>query len=128
MLDWHFRSILADWRTFARSVWDLRVAKIVRELSTPGIVTSIEVQPDGSRYTTADGREVRVWDGDSLQQVTSHTFDYLVESASLCPAKGRIAAGGSDMWVHLHDYESGTELDCNKGAGFQLSKVSGRDQ
>lgn len=97
------------------SVWDMRSASIVRNLETTSIVTSIEVQPDGSRYTTADGHEVRVWDGDSLKVVKSHRFEYEVESASLCRSKGRIAAGGGDLWVHLHDYDSGVELECNKG-------------
>ena len=40
-----------------------------------------------------------------------------MESASFCPAKGRFAAGGEDMWVHLYDYATGEELECNKGAG-----------
>ena len=41
-----------------------------------------------------------------------------MESASFCPAKGRFAAGGEDMWVHLYDYATGEELECNKGAGL----------
>lgn len=113
------------------SVWDMRSASIVRNLETTSIVTSIEVQPDGSRYTTADGHEVRVWDGDSLKVVKSHRFEYEVESASLCRSKGRIAAGGGDLWVHLHDYDSGVELECNKGAPCCLVNTGsdvGRDQ
>lgn len=39
-----------------------------------------------------------------------------MESVSFCPAKGRFAAGGEDMWVHLYDYATGEELECNKGA------------
>ncbi|KAK9800159.1 hypothetical protein WJX73_000190 [Symbiochloris irregularis] len=69
------------------SVWDLRTAQIVSSMAAPSKVTSIEVQPDGSRFLTADGHE----------------------------AKGRIAAGGEDLWVHLHDYDSGVEIECNKG-------------
>ena len=38
-----------------------------------------------------------------------------VESASYAPEKGKIVAGGSDMWVHLYDYQSGEELECSKG-------------
>lgn len=41
---------------------------------------------------------------------------YTVESASYCAERKRWAAGGNDMWVHLYDYETGDELDVNKGA------------
>ena len=41
---------------------------------------------------------------------------YTVESASYCAERKRWAAGGNDMWVHLYDYDTGDELDVNKGA------------
>ena len=59
--------------------------------------------------------QVRFWDGDRLEQVKVHSVPWTVESASYCPAKGRFVAGGEDMWVHLYDYDSGAELECNKG-------------
>ena len=99
----------------ACSVWDMRAAQIVRTLDTSDLVTSIEVLPDGSRFTTADGHDARVWDGDSLETIKSHSFEHKVESASYCLPKGRLAAGGEDLWVRLLDYESGEELECNKG-------------
>ena len=40
---------------------------------------------------------------------------YTVESASYCADRKRWAAGGDDMWVHLYDYDTGAELDTNKG-------------
>jgi hypothetical protein len=40
---------------------------------------------------------------------------YTVESASYCAERKRWAAGGNDMWVHLYDYDTGAELDVNKG-------------
>ena len=40
---------------------------------------------------------------------------YSVESATFCPEKGRFVVGGEDMWVHLHDYATGEEVECNKG-------------
>jgi hypothetical protein len=41
---------------------------------------------------------------------------YTVESASYCAERKRWAAGGNDMWVHLYDYDTGDELDVNKGS------------
>ena len=61
--------------------------------------------------------QVRFWDGLSLAPGKAFRQEWTVESASFCPAKGRFAAGGEDMWVHLYDYATGEELECNKGAG-----------
>lgn len=65
--------------------------------------------------------QVRFWDGASLAPGKAFRQEWTVESASFCPAKGRFAAGGEDMWVHLYDYATGEELECNKGAGLGLS-------
>ncbi|WIA34259.1 hypothetical protein OEZ86_012606 [Tetradesmus obliquus] len=43
------------------------------------------------------------------------TVTYPAEAASYCPAKNRFAAGGEDMWVHLHSADTGLELETNKG-------------
>ena len=61
------------------------------------------------------GAQVRFWDGDKLELIKAFSQQYSVESASFCPEKGRFVAGGGDMWAHLHDYETGAELECNRG-------------
>lgn len=97
------------------SVWDMRTQQIVRKLETPHVVTSIEVQPDSRFIVTADGREAKFWDGNSLNQLKAFAQPFTVESATFCPEKGRFVIGGEDMWVHLHDYATGEEIECNKG-------------
>ena len=67
--------------------------------------------------------QVRFWDGASLAPGKAFRQEWTVESASFCPAKGRFAAGGEDMWVHLYDYATGEELECNKGAAHLLRAV-----
>ena len=84
-------------------------------METSKIVTSIEVMPDSSYIVTADGNEAKFWDGASLGLKKSFAQSYSVESATFCPEKGRFAVGGEDMWVHLHDYATGEEVECNKG-------------
>ena len=97
------------------SLWDMRTQQIVRTVETPEVVTSIEVQPDSSFVVTADGSEAKFWDGASLSLRKAFAQPYLVESATFCPEKSRFVVGGEDMWVHLHDYATGDEVECNKG-------------
>ena len=110
---------------------------MVRHLDTQGVVTSIEMQPDGGQFFTADSQTATLWsleglqvkadaselaaEGSSLtprtlQVVRSWELSHGCESASYCPAKGKFVAGGADMWVYLHDAATGEELECNKGA------------
>lgn len=97
-------------------VWDLRTGAVARSLESKGAVTSIEVTPCGHYIVTADGKQVDFRDAASFDLLKSHVADgYLVESASFAPEKGRFVAGGSDMWVRLHDYETGQELEVCKG-------------
>lgn len=98
------------------SIWDVRSQQIVRTLETPKVVTSIEVQPDSSFIVTADGNEAKFWDGASFGLKKSFKQPYDVESVTFCPEKGRFVVGGEDMWVHLHAYNTGEEVECNKGA------------
>ncbi|KAK9808918.1 hypothetical protein WJX72_006420 [[Myrmecia] bisecta] len=97
------------------SVWDVRSQSIVKTLATGKVVTSLEILPGGQYLTTADGHSVKIWDGQKLEVIKEFTSEYIVESASYCPQKKRFASGGEDMWVHLYDYETGQEVDCNKG-------------
>ena len=87
-------------------------------MDTPKIVTSIEVMPDSSYIVTADGNEAKFWDGSSLGLKKSFPQSYSVESATFCPEKSKFAVGGEDMWVHLHDYATGEEIECNKGVAL----------
>lgn len=96
-------------------VFDLRTLTRVRTLPTDLPVMDMELSQDGKYLTTCDGRVVRFWDASGLSLVKSVTCDTEVESASLCLERGKFAVGGVDMWVHLHDYETGKELECNKG-------------
>jgi serine-threonine kinase receptor-associated protein len=96
-------------------VWDTRTLQQVQTLQTEKPVSSIDLTFCGKYLTTTDGHTVRFWDTSSLTPIKEHTLHYPLEAASYCLSKGRFAAGGEDMWVHLHAYEDGAELECNKG-------------
>lgn len=97
------------------TVWDTRSCQQVQTLTTDANVLSIDVTFDGRFLTTTDGSTIRIWDTNTLTTAASFAVTYPVEAASYCPAKQRIAAGGGDMWVRLHDAMTGAELECNKG-------------
>ena len=61
------------------------------------------------------GLQARFWDGNSLEQRKSFSKDWKVESVSFCPDRSRFVVGGEDMYAHLYDYETGNELECNRG-------------
>jgi serine-threonine kinase receptor-associated protein len=95
----------------------LRAGVPVASLATGGVTTSLEVAPDGRTFVTAAGRAAAIWDARSLGTgpASSFPFNFTVESASLAPTQGRLAVGGEDMWVHVLDAASGTEIDVCKG-------------
>ena len=96
-------------------VWDVRTNTVVTTLSTESPVMSIEVSNDGKKMTTADGKHVTLWDLSNFTTVKKWTMDYDVSSASVSLKHKKFIAGGPDMWVHLHDMDTGAEEQTNKG-------------
>ena len=92
------------------SVWDIRNGQLIKTLDTDKIVTSLEVVND-DLLITADGTSVKFWDANSFEVIKQFDTQYQVYS----PDKRKFATGGEDMWIHLHDFESGEEIDTNKG-------------
>lgn len=84
-------------------VYDMRTQQVVRTLESGGAVTSTEITPCAGFIVTADGQQVCVRSADSFEVVKTLATDYPVESASYCPERQRLVAGGADMWVHLYD-------------------------
>eukprot|EP00798_Chlamydomonas_sp_ICE-L_P018675 gene18675-25193_t len=97
------------------NVYDTRSLQLVQTLETKAPITSVEISYDQQYMTTAEGNTVRFWDTSSLRMLKEHTLKHSAEAATYCPAKNRFAAGGEDMWVRLYDFNTGAELECNKG-------------
>jgi serine-threonine kinase receptor-associated protein len=98
-------------------IWDVRSGSgVVKTLETKGTVTSIEVGEGDRWIVTADGSNVDFRDGASFDLKKQHSVtEYEVETASYCPERGRFVAAGTDMWVHLHDFETGAEVESGRG-------------
>lgn len=98
-------------------VLDMRSGEVVRSLDSGGAVTCTEVTPCGRYIVTADGQQVCIRDAASFDVLRTLTTPSPVEAASYCPERGRLVAGGADMWVHLYDVtqQDAQEIDCCKG-------------
>jgi len=97
------------------NVYDVRTSQLVQTIETAAPVTSMEVTFDGQYMTTAEGSAVRFFDTTTLKLMKQHSVKHNAEAASFCPSKKRFVAGGEDMWVHVYDYVTGEEVECNKG-------------
>lgn len=70
-------------------------------------------------HCQAAGAQVCIRDAASFEVLRTLTTPSPVEAASYCPERGRLVAGGADMWVHLYDVtqQDAQEIDCCKGEG-----------
>ena len=103
-------------------VWDIRSGNIVRTLESEGAVSSIELVDEktsgcsSSYIVTSDGAGFTLRNAQTFDVTKQHKIeDYEVKSASYYPDKGKFVAGGSDMWVHLYDFDTGKEIECGRG-------------
>eukprot|EP01025_Chloroclados_australasicus_P034988 TRINITY_DN3571_c0_g1_i1.p1 TRINITY_DN3571_c0_g1~~TRINITY_DN3571_c0_g1_i1.p1 ORF type:complete len:321 (+),score=19.81 TRINITY_DN3571_c0_g1_i1:124-1086(+) len=95
------------------AILDIRSNLIINALQTPENVTSIEAA--GNQVMTTDGSNIRLWDLRICKQYQETQCNYEVEAASISPDGRLMAAGGSDMRVHLYDIKSNQQIDCCKG-------------
>lgn len=97
-------------------IFDIRSTSIVRTLESKGPVTSIELTDNGQYIVTTDGHAITFRQGSTYNEIKSHQVEgYIAESASYCPEKNKFVAGGSDMWVHVHDFSTGGEIESGRG-------------
>ena len=102
-------------------LWDVRTLSEVKKLDFDGPVNSVELSRDHRTMTVAAGTEVSFWETASLTCTKRFKLPvveangYGVNSATLHPERTIFVAGGGNFWVYVHDFETGEELQCNKG-------------
>jgi serine-threonine kinase receptor-associated protein len=95
---------------------DVRTGKTERECKLgTAEVQDLEISKDGGIVTVAAAKSVHFLDARQFSVVKKHDLGINVEAATLHPSGKRFVAGGSDLWVHVIDFETGTELECHKG-------------
>lgn len=100
-------------------VWDTRSLQEVRKVQVAdgnkGNVSDLELSSSLNLLTIASGKTVQFFDPLNLSLVKSHKMKVDAQTASLHKGGKYFAAGGSDMWVRIFDYNTGEEIECNKG-------------
>ena len=100
---------------------DVRTQAETHRLEFDGSVNSVELSRDHRTMTVAAGTEVSFWETATLTCTKRFKLPvveangYGVNSATLHPERTIFVAGGGNFWVYVHDFETGEELQCNKG-------------
>ena len=102
-------------------LWDTRTLDEGHRLTFDGSVNNVELSADGRMMTVAAGNEVSFWETGGYACVkrfaleTINANGYGVNTATLHPEQKAFVAAGGNFWVYVHDFETGAELQCNKG-------------
>ena len=108
-------------------IWDINEKTLLNTLSVNAEVRDIELSHGKDILTVAAGEHVSFfklfYDESNKkclngQMLHSHKMPIHFREeggATLHPSGTKFVAGGSDLWVRVFDFESGAELECNKG-------------
>ncbi len=106
-------------------MWDITNQKLLNSLSVDSEVRDMELSKENNILTVAAGEHVTFFKlsllGDSAVEgklLHKHKMPIHFKEeggASLHPSGKKFVAGGSDLWVRVFDFETGEELECNKG-------------
>lgn len=106
--------------------WNIISKQLLQTLSVDADVRDVELSKNKDILTVAAGNHVTFFKlvVDELNNVVKgeklHAHKMPIHfrnegGASLHPSTKKFVAGGSDLWVRVFDFETGEELECNKG-------------
>ncbi|XP_063618425.1 serine-threonine kinase receptor-associated protein [Cydia splendana] len=96
-------------------VWDRTSGQEVNKIEFTSIPNSLELSRDGAILTVAHGTNVSFYSTDTMRKMREVAVPTKCYSASLAPSRATFVCGGEDLKVYKFDYNTGTELECNKG-------------
>ncbi|KAL4704940.1 hypothetical protein ACJJTC_013397 [Scirpophaga incertulas] len=96
-------------------VWDRTSGQEVHKTDFPTIPNSLELSRDGAILTVAHGTNVSFYSSDTMRKMREFPVPTNCYSASLAPSRATFVCGGEDLKVYKFDYNTGTELESNKG-------------
>lgn len=96
-------------------IWDRASGQEVHKIEFPSVPNSLELSRDGAILTVAHGTNVAFYSTDTMRAMRSYCVPTKCLSASLAPGRAAFVCGGEDLKVYKFDYNSGNEIECNKG-------------
>ncbi|CAG9093664.1 unnamed protein product [Plutella xylostella] len=96
-------------------LWDRASGQEVHKIEFPSVPNSLELSRDGAILTVAHGTNVAFYSTDTMRAMRSYCVPTKCLSASLAPGRAAFVCGGEDLKVYKFDYNSGNEIECNKG-------------
>jgi len=97
------------------SQWDVRTLSVTNKVKLGSNIMDMEITCDGEVLTVAYGNTVAFYNALSLELTKQYELKAPVYAASLSPNKKFFVTGGEDCFLRKFDYETGNELECNKG-------------
>ena len=97
--------------------FDIRTQTLIKDFELTGTIGSCEMNPDGSVISVAAGKTAYFFSGDNPGQLIKKIdTKYDVSCVAFHAEKRQFVVGGSsDTWVRIYDYDSGKELEVNRG-------------
>lgn len=105
---WNTESMLAPVHTF-----DTKAGAEIRDMEVRALTTTGQ-----QILTVAAGNMVYFFDTVSFHLLKEYTLSIHFKEEGGCtlhPSGTKFVAGGSDLWVRVFDFNTGTELECHKG-------------
>ncbi|KAF3939675.1 hypothetical protein ABW19_dt0205578 [Dactylella cylindrospora] len=95
--------------------WDVRTRDPVDTFMVDDALGSCEFSTDGAILNVSAGKTVYFFDG-SRRLLKSIKTDYDCATVALhAPTRKFVTGGSQDTWVRIYDFDTGKELEVNKG-------------
>jgi len=112
----HPHLIMASGAAKGIKIYDLRTGTSETTLSTSANVNSLTVSMDGSLISSAQGTTCVIYDAKSFDVVASHTLSRDIDCIAVSAETKKFVTGSnSELWAHIYDLQSGTEISIHKG-------------
>ena len=96
---------------------DIRNQALLKDYDLTGTIGSCEINPEGTVISVAAGKTAYFFSGtDPGVLIKKVETKYDVSCVALHAEKRQFVVGGnSDTWVRIYDYDTGKELEVNRG-------------
>ena len=97
--------------------FDIRTHSLLKDFALTGTIGSCEMSPDGTVISVAAGKTAYFFSGVEPGQLIKKVETKFDVSCVAYHAEKRqfIVGGSSDTWVRIYDYDTGKELEVNRG-------------